>query len=36
MNGALLLTIAVACFLGGYFIYARRLERLLGAENVKG
>lgn len=32
MNGALLLTIAVACFLGGYFIYARRLERLLGVD----
>lgn len=32
MNGALLLVIAVACFLGGYFIYARRLEKILGID----
>lgn len=32
MNGAILLLIAVACFLGGYFLYARKLERLLGID----
>ena len=32
MNGALLLLIAAACFLVGYFIYARRIERLLGVD----
>ena len=32
MNGAILLLIAAACFLGGYFLYARKLERLLGID----
>ena len=32
MNGALLLLIAAALFLGGYFLYARRIERLLGVD----
>ena len=32
MNGAILLLIAAACFLGGYFLYARRIERLLGVD----
>ena len=32
MNGALLLLIAVACFLGGYFLYARKIERILGID----
>ena len=30
MNGALLLLIAAACFLGGYFFYSTRIGRLLG------
>jgi len=32
MNGAILLLIAAACFLGGYFLYARKLERILGID----
>ena len=32
MNGAILLLIAAACFLGGYFLYARKLEKLLGVD----
>jgi len=32
MNGAILLLIAAALFLGGYFLYARRIERLLGVD----
>jgi len=32
MNGAALLTIASACFLAGYFIYARIIERKLGVD----
>ena len=32
MNGAILLLIAAACFLGGYFLYARKIERLLGVD----
>ena len=32
MNGALLLVAAVAFFLGGYFLYARKLEKLLGVD----
>ena len=32
MNGALLLTIAATAFLGGYFLYARFLERKLGVD----
>ena len=30
MNGALLLFVASACFLAGYFLYARMIERKLG------
>ena len=32
MNGAILLLIAAACFLGGYFLYARKIEGLLGVD----
>ena len=32
MNGALLLLIAVVCFLGGYFLYARKIEKILGVD----
>ena len=32
MNGAILLLIAAACFLGGYFLYARKIERILGVD----
>ena len=32
MNGALLLIVASACFLAGYFLYARMIERKLGVD----
>ena len=32
MNGVLLLVIASVCFLGGYFLYAKWLERKLGVD----
>ncbi len=32
MNGALLLVAALAFFLGGYFLYARKLEKILGVD----
>ena len=32
MNGAILLLIAAAGFLGGYFLYARTIEGLLGVD----
>ncbi|MCR5752432.1 MAG: carbon starvation protein A [Kiritimatiellae bacterium] len=32
MNGALLLVAALAFFLGGYFLYARKLEKILGID----
>ncbi len=32
MNGCILLCIAIAAFLGGYFLYARFLERKLGVD----
>ena len=32
MNGAILLLIASACFLAGYFLYARLIERKLGVD----
>ena len=32
MNGAVLLLIASACFLAGYFLYARMIERKLGVD----
>lgn len=32
MNGALLLFVASACFLAGYFLYARMIERKLGVD----
>ena len=32
MNGAILLLIASACFLAGYFLYAKMLERKLGVD----
>ena len=35
MNGAILLAAAVAALLGGYFLYARFLERVLGVDPSK-
>ena len=35
MNGAVLLSIAAACFLVGYFIYAKWLERKLGVDPAR-
>lgn len=32
MNGALLLAIVIACFAAGYFLYSRRLARMLGVD----
>ena len=35
MNGALLLIIAACLFLAGYFLYARKLERILGVDPAR-
>lgn len=32
MNGAILLIVAVACFIFGYFFYARKIEKILGID----